>query len=78
MLLPLVGVAQSSLTHEQLEERYIKNSAWKYGMYSLEWQMSLDSALLIDSTFDYAGPGQLGFSQLGRLIRHEGSQKRFF
>ncbi len=41
------------LTEDQIIDRYVKNGAWHYWMFSPEWQMCLDSAIAINPKIAY-------------------------
>lgn len=41
------------IPHDTIIKQYLENGAWKYGLYSQEWQNEIDKGLAIDSTIPY-------------------------
>lgn len=44
---------QSKLSKDEIIDKYLKNGAWKYGLFSQEWQQKIDEGLKVDSTVAY-------------------------
>jgi tetratricopeptide (TPR) repeat protein len=45
--------AKTNTSEEQVIERYLKNGAWHYGMFSREWQLCIDSGISINPNIAY-------------------------
>jgi tetratricopeptide (TPR) repeat protein len=45
--------ASSTARQEQVIEQYLRKGAWKFPMYSQEWQLEIDKGLKEDSTIAY-------------------------
>lgn len=44
---------EKKLSKDQIVDRYLKNGAWYYPMYSQDWQQKIDEGLKLDSTIAY-------------------------
>ena len=67
---------------DSLIDIYLKNGAWKYPLYSSEWQSEIDKGLAIDSTIAYLwqqkamplfkqGKYELGMSYIDKAVKYD-------
>jgi tetratricopeptide (TPR) repeat protein len=49
----LAAQQASTITPDQLIDKYLKNGAWQYRLFSPEWQLYIDSAIAINPNIAY-------------------------
>lgn len=62
---------EKKLTKNEIVDRYVKNGAWYYPMYSQDWQRKIDEGLKLDSTIAYLWQ-QKGMAMLKFMKYQEG------